>query len=97
MLNLLFENDGIGIIAESVYQLLYIARLPGDVHVLLVAADAFRPPLAFAFGERHCERSPLGAGQLPGPQRDLLRRRTKAVPVIPPKIGISIHDTWLAT
>ena len=43
--------------AESVHFVLHVARLPGDVHVLPVAADALRPPLAPALGRRRRERS----------------------------------------
>ena len=40
--------------AESVHFVLHVARLPGHVHVLPVAADALRPPLAPALDRRHC-------------------------------------------
>ncbi len=49
--------------------LLHLARLPGDVHVLPVAADALGPPLAAALGGRRRQRSALGARELPGPAR----------------------------
>ena len=42
------------VLEEPVHFAVHVARLPGDVHVLPVAADAFGTPLAAAFGRRHC-------------------------------------------
>ena len=43
--------------AESLHLVLHLARLPGNVHLLPVAANAFRPPLAPALLRRRRARS----------------------------------------
>ena len=50
--------------AESVHLVLHVARMPGDVHVLPVAADALRPSLAAALDRRRGQRSALRARSL---------------------------------
>ena len=45
-----FRRYNVPVPAESVHLVLHVARLPGDVHLLPVAADTFRPPLAAALG-----------------------------------------------
>ena len=44
-----FETLQRSVPAESLHVVLHFARLPGDVHLLPVAADPLRPSLAFAF------------------------------------------------
>jgi hypothetical protein len=51
--------------AESLHLALHLARLPGAVHLLPVAADAFRPPLAAALHRRRRARSALRLEQFP--------------------------------
>ncbi len=61
--------------AESVHFVLHLARLPGDVHVLPLAADAFGPSLAAALDRRRGQRSAVRAGAVPADEGNLLRRR----------------------
>ncbi len=67
--------------AESVHFALHLARLPGHVHLLPVAADAFRPSLAPAFRATTSRtKCRYALEEFPRTEGDLLRRRHLQLP-----------------
>ena len=67
--------------AAPVRGVLHLARLPGHVHLLPVAADALRPPLAPALGRATWPtKCATRSETFPGPEGDLLRRRHLQLP-----------------
>ena len=69
--------------AASVRFLLYFSRMSGSLHVLPVAADAFRPCLARALGRKRGARIPAGAQDVSAGEGILLRRRHVQYPQRP--------------
>src|SRR5665213_757625 len=54
--------------------------MPGHVHVLPLAADAFRPPLASSFERRYLQRGSVCPRSISGNQGNILRRRYLQLP-----------------